>query len=289
MTFLVFTAAFTFLLLLFGRRGSAVRGGTRLRHEIDALFSGEHDYEPTSPERFPHADLGFYDRVERELGAMGFRKVGDVEDLTLSRVYPDRRTFVRLLVDDGALIRAGAFHLRARGGLTGLLGTLGVVPRDVYVVELVTEVQRGRFLVTAPTRGLDRLDPPPEAEVERLRPGTPLAELVARHRERVGAHLRRHTTGAPVEVRDLDGVLASVQRGHVVASAHRQRIGRLSRDELERMTGTPLDPQQAELLHEVQRGDEPDGGDGDDGDRGDDRDEGAASSTAALPPLDRPR
>jgi hypothetical protein len=252
-TLLVFTALFTFVLLLFGRRGAAVRGGARLRHEIDALYSGEHEYRQVTPADFPYADISFYDRVQRELEALGFRRVADIEDLTLSRVYPESRTFVRVLVDDAALIRAGAFHLRPRGGLVGLFSAIGVIPRHIHVVELVTELPRGRFLVTAPTRGLDRLDPPPEAQVERLPPSTTTRALVERHRERVAAHLRAHAGHSPVPMDGYDSVVASVQRGHVAASRHRQKIGRLSKDELERMTGQPLDDEESAMLSEVQR------------------------------------
>jgi len=252
-TLLVFTALFTFVLLLFGRRGSAIRGGTRLRHEIDALYSGEHEYQRVQAGDFPYADTGFYDRVQRELETLGFHKVADVEDVTLSKVYPESRTFVRVLVDDGALIRAGAFHLRPRGGLIGLFSAIGVVPRHIHVVELVTELPIGRFLVTAPTRGLDRLDPPPEAQVERLAPDTPTRALVERHRERVAQHLRAHAGHSPVAMDGYDALLASVQRGHLAASRHRQRIGRLSKDELERMTGQPLDEEESAMLQEVQR------------------------------------
>jgi hypothetical protein len=253
MTLLLFTALFTFALLVLGRRGAAARGGARLREELDALFSGEHDYRRVTPADFPLADVAFYDRVQRELEALGFHTVGDVEDLTLSRVYPETRTFVRILVDDAALIRAGAFHLRPRGGVVGVLSALGIVPRHIHVVELVTEMPRGRFLVTAPTRGLDRLDPPPEAHVERLPPGTSTRELVSHHRRRIQEHLRVHTAHTPVTMDGYDAVLASVQRGHLAASRYRQRIGRLSKDELERMTGEPLDDDESAMLREVQR------------------------------------
>jgi len=107
--------------------------------------------------------------------------------------------------------------------------------------------------VTAPTRGLDRLDPPPEADVERLPPATPVRELVAHHRARVAAHLRKHPAHGPVEMTTLDAVLASVQRGHVAASEHRQKLGRLSKEELERMTGAPLDEDEAAMLREVRK------------------------------------
>ncbi len=254
-TLLVFSALFTFVMLLVGRRGGARRGGARLRDELDALFSGEHEYERVEPSAFPFADLAFYDRVERQLAAHGFRCLGNVEDVTLTRVYPETRTFVRLFVDDAALIRAAAFHLRPRGGLVGLFSAIGVLPRHVHVVELVSEVPQGRFLVTAPTRGLDRLDPPPEALVDRLPPETGIEALVTHHRRRLQEHLRTHATRTPVAMESLDAVIASVQRGHVAASRHRQKIGRLSKDELERMTGEPLDDEEAALLDEVQRPD----------------------------------
>jgi hypothetical protein len=255
-TLLLFTALFTFVLLLFGRRGAAARGGARLREELDALFSGEHDYRDVTPSEFPYADLAFYDRVQKELEQLGFRKLRDVEDETLSRVYPETRTFVRVMVDEAALIRAGAFHLRPRGGLAGLFSALGLVPRHVHVVELVTELPRGKFLVTAPTRGLDRLDPPPEAKVDRLSPGTSTRELVAHHRKRIQEHLRANAAHTPVSMDDFAAVMASVQRGHLAASKHRQKIGRLSKEELERMTGEPLDEEEAALLNEVQKRDD---------------------------------
>lgn len=258
MSLLLFTALFTFVMLLLGRRGAALRGGSRLREELDALFSGEHEYRDVVPADFPYADVAFYDRVKRELEALGFRWLRDVEDLTLSRVYPENRTFVRVMVDDGAAIRAGAFHLRPRGGLAGLFSAIGVIPRHVHVVELVTELPRGRFLVTAPTRGLDRLDPPPEASVDRLPPGTPIKALVEHHRRRIQEHLRRDPAHAPVEMATFDAVMASVQRGHLVAAAYRQKIGRLSKDELERMTGAPLDDEEEAMLREVQKRRPPD-------------------------------
>jgi hypothetical protein len=253
MTLLLFTALFTFVLLLFGRRGAALRGGARLRQELDALFAGEHEYQRVEASAFPLADVGFYDRVQRELEALGFHKLADVEDLTLSRVYPDARIFIRLLVDEAALIRAAVFHLRPRGGVVGLFSALGVIPRHVQVIELVTEVPRGRFLVTAPTRGLDRLDAPPEAIVHRLPPGTPVRQLVEHHRKRVREHLRGHTADSPVPFEGYEATIASVQRGHLAAARHRQRLGRLSKEELERMTGQPLDEDESAMLEEVQR------------------------------------
>jgi hypothetical protein len=253
MSLLLFSGLVMLVMLLAGRRGAPAYGAARLRAELDALYGGAHELRVARASEFPHADLAFYDGSQRTLEALGFRALGDVEDVTMSRVYPELRTFVRVMADDAALVRAGIYHLRPNGGLARVLAAVGAIPRHVRVVELVTEVPRGRFLVTAPTRGLDPLEPAPEVALERLPPGTPITALVLRHRERVAEHLRRHPVAAPVAQAPLDAALASVQRGHEAASAHRQRLGRLSRDELERMTGRPLGPDEQAILREVQR------------------------------------
>src|SRR4029079_10600675 len=127
--------------------------------------------------------LGFYDRARRKLEAKGDRFLADVEDLTLSRIYPHNRTFLRLSVDAGCMIRASAYHLHPRGVVISLLQLVQLFPRHLRVVELVSEIN-GRFLVTSNTHGVDRLEPPPEAKVERMPLGPPLLADLARHEKR---------------------------------------------------------------------------------------------------------
>ena len=66
------------------------------------------------------------------------------------------------------MIRASAYHLHPRGVVVSLLQLVQLFPRHLRVIELVSEVQ-GTFLVTSNTHGVDRLEPPPEAKVERCR------------------------------------------------------------------------------------------------------------------------
>jgi len=256
---LVLLAAMAFLVFaLLGRVGgarhqAAVAGGQRVRQQLDALYSGEHEYARVSPAAFPDADLSFYDGAGAELERLGFRRLADVEDLTVSRVYPDQRTFIRVLIDDGGMVRAGVYHFRPRGGLMWILQVLGQVPRHVRVVELVSEVPSGRFVSTSNTKGIDRLEPPPEVKVERLAPGTSVGEVVARHRARLQQHVRAHPERVPAQFVSYEEVLASVQRGNLIAARWRQRVGRLTREELERMQGgRPLNDAEEAFLREVQ-------------------------------------
>src|SRR5215467_11537959 len=189
-------------------------GGTALRARLDAVYGEPHELVKVSPAAFPEADLDFYDRARRELEGKSFTWLADVEDLTLSRIYPHNRTFLRLFVDAGRMIRASAYHLHPRGVVVSLLQLVQLFPRHLRVIELVSEVG-GQFLVTSNTHGVDRLEPPPEAKVERLPLQTAIPDVVARHEKRITELVREHPERTPVHFESVDDVLASVARAHV--------------------------------------------------------------------------
>ncbi len=231
-------------------------GGADLRARLDAVYGEPHEMARVTPAAFPDADVEFYDRAKRELETRNYRWIGDVEDLTLSRIYPQNRTFLRLFVDAGGMIRVSAYHLHPRGVVISLLQLVQLFPRHLRVVELVSEVQ-GTFLVTSNTHGVDRLEPPPEARVERLPLATPVGEIVARHEARITEAVKAHPERAPVSFESLDDILASMARAHLAMAKHRQKVGGLSRDELERLKGRPLSATEEAFLREVQGTDKP--------------------------------
>jgi hypothetical protein len=228
-------------------------GGAALRARLDAVYGEPHELVKVSPDAFPEADIEFYDRVKRSLEDKRYTTLGDVEDVTMSRIYPHNRTFLRLFVDAGRMIRASAYHLHPRGVVVSLLQLVQLWPRHLRVIELVSEVG-GKFLVTANTQGVDRLEPPPEAKVERLPLETTFLDVVTRHEQRITAYLKEHPERAPVSFESLDDVIASIARAHVVMARHRQKVGGLSRDELERLKGRPLSATEEAFLREVQAG-----------------------------------
>lgn len=232
------------------RRPGSAGAGAALRARLDEVYGEPHELARVSAAAFPEADLGFYDAVRAALEARGYRWLADVEDLTLSRVYPSNRTFQRLLVDGGGMIRVAAYHLHPRGVVVTMLQLVQLFPRHLRVVEVVSELP-GRFLVTGNTHGIDRLEPPPEADVERLPPRASVEEVVARHEARLNAWARAHPAQAPVAFAGYEDVLASMARAHVATARHRQRVGGLTRDELERLKGRPLNPDEAAFLDEL--------------------------------------
>lgn len=235
------------------RQRAAAEGGARVRAELDAAYAGEHEYSRVEPDAFPDADHEFYVDVARAFAAQGFRHVADIEDLTLSRVYPESRTFLRVFVDDARLIRAAAYHVRPRGALIAMLQLVRVVPRHLHIIELVSELPRSRFMSTSNTAGLVALEQPAEVRPERMPAEAPLADLVARHRARLTEAIRRDPGLAPVSLEAYDDLIASVQRSNLCAARHRAAQHGLSREELERLRGRPLDAVDEAFLSEVQR------------------------------------
>jgi hypothetical protein len=226
-------------------------GGVALRARLDAVYGEPHELVNVSPADFPEADIEFYDRARSQLEARGYRSLADVEDVTMSRVYPQNRTFLRLFVDAGRMIRASAYHVHPRGVVVSLLQLVQLWPRHLRVIELVSEIA-GTFLVTSNTHGVDRLEPPPEAKVERMPLATPVVDVVSRHEARITELLRAHPERVPTHFESLADVIASIARAHVVMARHRQKVGGLSRDELERLKGRPLSASEEAFLREVQ-------------------------------------
>src|SRR5690242_4053542 len=222
-----------------GMRRPRGLGGAALRARLDAVYGEPHELVQVSPQAFPEADLDFYDRAKKELEHKAYRWLADLEDLTLSRIYPQNRTFMRLFTDGGRMIRASVYHLHPRGIVLSMLQLVQLYPRHLRVIELVSEVQ-GMFLVTSNTHGVDRLEPPPEARIERLPLVTHLDEIVKRHESRITELLRAHPERSPVHYETYEDVIGSMARSHVAMARHRQKLGGLSRDELERLKGRPL-------------------------------------------------
>ncbi len=231
-------------------------GGVDLRARLDAVYGEPHELVRVTPAAFPEADLEFYDRARRELEARSYRWLADVEDLTLSRIYPQNRTFVRMFIDAGGMIRASAYHMHPRGVVISMLQLVQLFPRHLRVIELVSEIQ-GMFLVTSNTHGVDRLEPPPEAKIERMPLSTPIAEVITRHEARITELVRDHPERAPVTFESFEDALASMARAHIAMAKHRQKVGGLSRDELERLKGRPLSATEEAFLREVQGKTEP--------------------------------
>ncbi len=208
------TAGFGLIVLLWlldARTRRAARRGAREALEMNkALYSGTHEFVGVDPTQFRRVDLRYYDSTRSWLEREGFRMLGDVEDLTVTRQSPLLRTFIRVLSGDDGTVVAGIYHVRPTGFMR-LLQAIGLMPRNMRVLDLQTEFDDGRFVVTSNTEGVDTTTSPSSILLHRV----PLAKrpdrLLSLHRQRVRELLEVDESRLRC-VRSINDALAAEER-----------------------------------------------------------------------------
>lgn len=220
----------------------------KIKDNLESTYVPTHEYVPASPGDFPGLDLAFYDRATADLEAAGFRRLGDMENLTLSRANPSMRTFIRILVSRDGTVGAGIYDIRLRGWARCLQG-LGLLPKKLSTVDLETEFPDGRFLVTHNSPQAALMKSPPQFDVEVHSAETGADALLEAHLERLRRRLAAEPAIAPCVVRTLDDALASQKRQDGIKHAFRRSVGWVTREEMEGMAG-PCSKQAARDVHD---------------------------------------
>ncbi|HUO07503.1 MAG TPA: hypothetical protein VM008_04320 [Phycisphaerae bacterium] len=212
------------------------------QHLLDmnkALYSGErHEYRRAAPAEFPSADLAFYDETQTRLESQGFQFLGDIENMTLTRVFPHMRAFIRTLVSTDGTVVAGIYHARLPNG-------------EVRGIDLETELGDGSYVLTTRTDEKSREIP----GIDRVICGreTPPEELLRRHQERVEQIQGVHGGILSTVVRTLEDALEFSHRVQQKKSKHRKDTGYLTVEDLKKVRGRELSAREKELAEEIQR------------------------------------
>jgi hypothetical protein len=72
----------------------------------------EHEYRVVDADQYSRLSRRFYRRTQANFEALGFRVVGDIEDVTIKAASPDLRTFIRTMVDRSETTVAGFYHVK---------------------------------------------------------------------------------------------------------------------------------------------------------------------------------
>jgi hypothetical protein len=139
-----------------------------------------YEYQWVDPAKFLTADHDFYDETQAAIESLGFRLLGDRENLTLTRAFPKLRTFVRAMVSADGTISSYHYHLQS------------ITPKrtlNIQTIELGSELNDGTFLTTTNTLESAPGATNPGIDCKRHPAATPPHELLRDHRERLGAAL----------------------------------------------------------------------------------------------------
>ena len=195
-------------------RSACKAAAAKILRELTTMYRAEHEYRVVSPADFPAVDPTGYARVRESLEASGFRHLGAVENLTVSRVYPAQRTFMECYAN--ATEQLGAYTYRIA---------------QYQVVDIGCFLSDGRYLLTTNAEA-DKLTPAPSVLKLSMPADTPVEGLLARHASRL-AELR--AVSPVTTATDLDEAVAIARRYSGVVGEYRRRVGYITEEELLRL------------------------------------------------------
>lgn len=250
------------LLALLGRLVPArtpEEGAKILLDQQKQLYGGAHEYRRVTAQAFEGLDVDFYESNRTRLETLGFRYLGDVENVTVRAAWPRSQAVLRVMVGDGGTVMAAMYHLRFFGSIR-FLQLLGLMPK-LLTIDLESELSNGGFVCTSNTMNSDTTAPFPGISKRRFPADTPVEALLEAHR----IHLRDALAAAPeLQPRyfaSLEDVLESQNRQEKMKSAHKKRIGSIDERELKSVLQKErLDVSERRVLNEVRalQSDEPD-------------------------------
>jgi uncharacterized protein YozE (UPF0346 family) len=188
------------------------------------IYSERHEYQIVNANDFRHLDLEYYNKVATLLEKDGFVRLGDIEDITVTRASPYlHRVFIRALVSRDGKIASAIFDAKPKGLISILSWLLG--NRREKVTEFETEFSNGCFILTTHAQASQQIALPLEIIPQYLPKKTAPLELLTYHQTRVEAYLKQYPDVQPIVIRSLEELLESQHRAEALKSAHRQAQG----------------------------------------------------------------
>lgn len=219
-----------YLILFFQQPADEKEAVERLGESVKTLALPQFEYVSVNAADFKNLDLGFYDNGRRYLESLGYRYLGDQENVTLRR-RNGVHTFIRFLLSGDQTTMADLYHFIPKFGLR-LIGA-----RPAKVLDLETWFSNGCFVCTSNAEMAGALESPPAIDSLRLPAATTWDLLVESHQRRVRNFLASHPGVEPVKLKDMADVRRAQDGQQRIKSDFRRRIG-LSKTELERFAGT---------------------------------------------------
>ncbi len=205
------------------------KSAQRLLEDRKRTLANEAPLERADPRDYAFRGFDFYDTRQAALEALGCTMLGDFALDHAKWTRPGFRTFIRVLVTGDRQtvcnIVDATPHPIGLSALEKWYYYLGRVRRSNFRgMSLRTELEDGRFLITATDTAFTLEEVPPEIQRETLARDTTASALLERHRERVMNALAQFRT-TPVPVATVDDLARSWTRHQRRMRAYREQIG----------------------------------------------------------------
>jgi hypothetical protein len=203
-----------------------------------------HEYRAATLDEFPQLDRTFYDRMQIWFESCGFRYLGDCDNVTLSRVYPEKRTLIRRMVGKDDTVCVAIYHIRTTGRRFF---------RVHRIIDLETEFSDATFMRTSNVADAARLSPVPGIDHLNLASDIEPRLLLLAHMDRMSQKHSSIPSTTTTAVRTIEEAYAFQQRMHAIAAKARREAGYITREEFSNIKGRSLSENEERLVEQIEQ------------------------------------
>jgi hypothetical protein len=244
------------LLIKLFTRGVGVHDERSAAQNIHSLqkgmYSGAHEYRHADDSELRGLNVDFYDRSTAAFESIGFRRMGQIINVTAQRVTPWAYAVLRCFVDPSRTVMGAVYDVRFRSWYRGLQ-LIGVLARNMRTIDLETELSDGQFVCTSNASQAALASDFTGVHRRFFSKDVPIPELVERHRE----HIAQVLAGCEPNVRPIahssfEEYRASQDRLQLLKSAHRASQNFDPAAELARIQGRPLTKREQQVARQIE-------------------------------------
>lgn len=211
------------------------------------LYAPTQVYRDANEADLARLDRAFYEQATRDLVAQGYHLTRDVVNVTASTIWPRNHAVIRCLLGDDGTTMAGVYHLKLLGPMR-IFQWIRVLPHRLKAIECETELSDGSFVTTTDTEALTKSLKYPFTDAWQFPSKTPVAQLVAEHRNHVAAILALRNGVTAMRCTSYADLRASQDRLHLLKAAYRASPDFDHAAEWQKILGRPLSPAQHEAV-----------------------------------------
>jgi hypothetical protein len=169
--------------------------------------------------------------------------------LHVTEATPKLRTGLRVFgIQHGTIIGA-AFHVKIRG-LMGLIARIFNGRNNVRVVEFQTGFSDGRWIITNNSGDANGMSDHEQIQNNKLDPEVTPTEVLHKHIEFVRAQITP-SGPTPIVANTLEQILELEAQQHALQSSHREQVGPVTEEELEKLTPEVSSKDREEVAQEA--------------------------------------
>lgn len=178
-----------------------------ISRNLEGAFQPDHIFRRVDAKEFPWLNNSFYDNNLAQLKIEEFEWLADIEDETLSKVFPNMRTFVRICLSPDRLTRAAIYEI-VPGGPQGIHTQPPIQTR-----ELISEASDGTTITTTTAPESRLLDQPGGSIRNNVSSDTPLDRMLEMHERSINGYIDLHYGVTLETISTFEEATAAWQKG----------------------------------------------------------------------------